>query len=241
MSRDEARLRPRPKIVSFSGIDGAGKSTHITALCRLLDDSSLSYSLLTFWDDIATFSRLRENLGFRVFKGDKGIGSPERPIVRRDKNVSGWFLTVFRSALYLLDVLSLRIAISRAKRSDTDFVIFDRYIYDELANLPLQWSIIRFYVRQLLRITPDPDIAFLIDADPEEAVTRKPEYPVEFVRRNREAYLSLSGLIRSHAMIPPLSLDRAIAVMTQTISERFLLFDVKKTDFPMNIRALPTS
>lgn len=39
-------------IVSFSGIDGAGKSTQIFELQAWLRESGLGVKLLTFWDDI---------------------------------------------------------------------------------------------------------------------------------------------------------------------------------------------
>ena len=76
------------KVVSFSGIDGAGKSTQIDALCRSLRARGFQCVLYTFWDDIVAFSKLRERISLRAFKGDEGIGSPAKPIVRRDKNVS---------------------------------------------------------------------------------------------------------------------------------------------------------
>jgi len=50
------------------------------------------------------------------------------------------------------------------------------------------------FARLVLKLVPQPDIAYVIDADPVAAQTRKPEYPLEFVRRNREAYIRLAQL-----------------------------------------------
>jgi thymidylate kinase len=208
------------KIVSFSGIDGAGKSSHIEALCRQLENSGLHYSVLSFWDDVVAFGRLREQMSLKAFKGDKGVGSPDKPISRCDKNVSTWYLTPLRMMLYTLDATRLRIIVSRMMRSSTSFVIFDRYIYDELANLPLERASVRLYVRVLQRLLPRPDIAFLIDADPSAAVVRKPEYPLKFVRRNRENYLTLSRIVGRMTIIPALSLVQAIALMKRHIAEK---------------------
>src|ERR1700751_854266 len=168
------------KVVSFSGIDGAGKSTQIEALCRSLRARGFDCALYTFWGDVLAFSKLRERISLRAFKGDEGIGSPDKPILRRDKNVTTWYMTIFRLFLYMLDAFSLSVAVSRSAESDTDFLIFDRYIYDELTNLPMKNPAVRLYIRALLRFIPRPDLALFLDADPEAATTRKPEYPLEF-------------------------------------------------------------
>jgi len=66
----------QPDFISFSGIDGAGKSTQIEALCARLRQDGLRVQLIRFWDDIARLTRFRETTGHIVFKGDKGVGSP---------------------------------------------------------------------------------------------------------------------------------------------------------------------
>ncbi|HEY3617374.1 MAG TPA: hypothetical protein VGK96_11215, partial [Candidatus Sulfotelmatobacter sp.] len=144
------------KLVSFSGIDGAGKSTQIEALQSYLLEIGVRSTLYTFWDNVVVFPGLREHMSFKAFKGDKGIGSPDKPIVRRDKNVTSWYLTAIRLFLYLLDAYSLRVAVSGRSNTE-DVVIFDRYIYDELANLPLKNWLVLSYVRLLLVLIPKPD------------------------------------------------------------------------------------
>src|SRR5665213_1540291 len=74
-------------LISFSGIDGAGKSTQIENLRTHLQASGLQVDIITFWDDVATLKQFREGVGHKIFKGDQGVGSPDAPIERRDKNV----------------------------------------------------------------------------------------------------------------------------------------------------------
>ena len=207
-------------LVSFSGIDGAGKSTQIDALCRHLTNSGLRYCLLTFWDDIVVLPRFREHISLTAFKGEKGVGTPEKPIARRDKNVASWYLTAFRMILYALDALHLRSVASSRTQSGADFVIFDRYIYDEFANLPFQRSLVRLYVRLLLGIIPKPQVAFLVDADAEAATMRKPEYPLEFARRNREAYLQLSRILGGMWIIPPVPIQEATEIVKKVVFQK---------------------
>ena len=209
------------KVVSFSGIDGAGKSTQIKALCHSLRARGFHCALYTFWDDVVAFSKLRERISLRAFKGDRGIGSPDKPILRRDKNVTTWYMTIFRLFLYMLDAFSLSIAVSRSAESDADFLIFDRYIYDELANLPMKSFGVRLYMRALLRFIPRPDVALFLDADPKAATIRKPEYPLEFVHRNRDAYQRVSRLV-GMTVVPPLSIDQTTGLIDELVSEKCL-------------------
>jgi len=218
------------KIVTFSGIDGAGKSTQIEYLEACLEDDGLKIASLTFWDNVAVLSRLREFLSLRAFGGDRGMGTPEKPIHRRDKDVASLPLTVARLVLYLADSLNLRRVVKRVAETGVDIVIFDRYIYDELANLPLDSWFTRAFTRIVLSVTPRPDSAFLIDAEPEAARARKPEYPLEFLDRNRQSYLRLSRITGDMTIIGPLSLAAAAGKMKDVALAKLL---------PSNHAALP--
>jgi thymidylate kinase len=192
----------QPLLVSFSGIDGSGKSTQIDSLHLRLRDAGLRVRRLEFWNDIAVLRRFREFSRSALFKGDTGVGAPGRPVDRRDKNVQVWYMHAFRFFLYFLDAIWLNVVAIQTGRSNTDVVIYDRYLYDELANLPMRSGIARAYIRLLLKLASRPDIAYLLDADPEQARERKPEYPIEFVRLNRDNYLALSKLCGMTVITP---------------------------------------
>jgi thymidylate kinase len=208
-------------LVSFSGIDGAGKSTQIANLCAFLGAVGLRVQIITFWDDVVVLRSLRESAGHRVFRGDRGIGSPEAPIRRRDKNVRSPVMTFVRLGLYWLDALSFARTIRRARGSGVDIVIFDRCLCDELANLDLRSHLTRACVRAVMRIAPPPDLSLLLDADPDQAHRRKPEYPLEFVRANRMAYIRLSEFLGGITVIPPLPLEQAKNAVIRQVLGRF--------------------
>ena len=161
-----------PRFVSFSGIDGAGKSTQIETLRARLNEVGVHVLLVTFWSDVARLTRIREVTSHTLFKGDRGVGTPTRPVNRRDKNVRSWYMTAVRFALYFVDAISLRFVAAKTLSGDADVVIFDRYLYDELANLSLRNPIARAYARLLLMLVPKPDICYLLDADPVQACAK---------------------------------------------------------------------
>ena len=208
----------RPIFVSFSGIDGAGKSTQIENLRTMLDDAGIPVRVVVFWDDIALLKGLRESSSHLLFNSEPGVGTPAMPVSRRDKNVRSWPMTALRFFLYFMDAVSLRVATASARRTDAEVVIFDRYIYDELANLTLERSLTRAYARLLLKLVPHPDIAYLLDVDPVQARARKPEYPLEFLHRNRAAYLALSELAEGITVIAAVPRPEVQHIVAETTS-----------------------
>lgn len=217
----------RPVLVSFSGIDGAGKSTQIEILCNRLRQAGIRICLLAFWEDVALLTRFREFTSHTLFKSEKGVGAPDKPVNRRDKNVQSWYMTPVRFLLYFLDALSLCFAVAETQTAEADVVVFDRYLYDELANLPLDRPITRAYVRLLLKLAPQPDIAYLLDADPDQARDRKPEYPIEFLRRSRASYAKL-GEMAGMTVVPPGSVPNVSRSIIQKLSEKLPAADLDR-------------
>ncbi|HEY6307558.1 MAG TPA: thymidylate kinase [Candidatus Angelobacter sp.] len=236
-----------PLLVSFSGLDGSGKSTQMESLGAALHAAGLTTRRLAFWDDVVVGVKYREGFVHKVYKSERGIGAPGKPVNRRDKNMRGWHLTLVRHFLYLLDAINLRRVIAREKktarktarqrdltavnrggyawagttnRGATDVILFDRYIYDELANLNLQNPLSRAFFRLVRSFTPRPDIAYLLDADPAAACARKPEYPVDFMKQCRRSYFELATLLGNMTVIPALNLPEARRAVLQAAAQR---------------------
>jgi len=204
-------------IISFSGIDGAGKSTQIQKLREYFSASGIPVTDLTFWDNVVMFPRLRAGFSRRVLQSDGNIGTPERPAERRDKNTQNAPLLFGRSILHFFDVVNLRRIVRKAKSQNSGVVIFDRYIYDQLAALPMQSWWARTFARLLLRVAPKTDLSYILDADPEAARARKPEYPIEFMRKYRSSYLELCRLANLK-LISPGSVDEVHQAIVDTFS-----------------------
>ena len=218
-----------PLLISFSGVDGSGKSTQIDCLRSALHAAGLTTTLLAFWDNVVVGVKYREGFVHKVYKSERGIGAPGKPVNRRDKNMRGWHLTLARHFLYLLDAINLCRVVARARKSGADVVILDRYIYDELSNLNLNNSFSRAFVKFVHGFVPRPAVAYLLDADPVKAYERKPEYPVEFMKKCRRSYFDLAGLLRSMTIIPAMDLPAAKLAVLKA-AERELAAHGRSTD-----------
>jgi thymidylate kinase len=194
----------RPFIISFSGIDGAGKTTQIVYLTSYLEKQGLRVRLLTFWDDVAIWPKMRGGVG------QKTVGSPhsERTtqssfVPKNNKHIRKWYLTAARAGFYLLDVVRLHRLLDSPEIKNYDVVVFDRYIYDQVANIYSKSSLARTYRKILLKQVPAPDLALIIDESPLAAFARKPEFPMEFLYRNRQNFLNLRELVPQLIVISP--------------------------------------
>ena len=197
-----------PLVITFSGIDGAGKSSQIERLVSYLTDCGLQVSVVRFWEDVVLLRRMRESLGHALFKGDRGAGTPDKPVRRMDKNVKRGYMLPIRLFFCLLDTVGLALTTAKIRRrSDVDVIIFDRYIYDQIANLNITNRLIQFFARLLLRATPRPGAAYVLDAEPSLACVRKPEYPLDFVTTNRLNYRLVSAT-GGLTLIPPGTLEQ---------------------------------
>lgn len=217
MSVDSPPNCEQPVLISFSGMDGSGKSTQIEALCCQLVDAGIPVMRLAFWDHVAGLSKWRAEFSHKFLKSDGRVGEPGKPARRNDKNNRAWYLIWARSVLYLLDAFNLRRVVGRAKKSDARVIIFDRYIYDQLATLPLERAAVRTYARWVLSFVPKPDVAYLLDAEPEVARKRKPEYPVDFLHKYRNSYLRLRDIADLAVIEPQSQADSQAAIVRRLL------------------------
>ena len=207
--REVVRRRCRkPLVISFSGLDGAGKSSQVTALLATLDrlgfDAERRWVRLewtTLWENpwlgalgwpartgLRLVSRLR-GVGRSVPVGGAGATERLEPAVLRERSnlISQVWVTIVALAHA---AAQRRAATADVKRGR--IVICDRYTLDAAVQLRFRYGEshgYRFQIGLLARLSPRPVRAYLIDVPAEVAYARRAEqYSLEELARQAELY-----------------------------------------------------
>jgi hypothetical protein len=169
-------------LVTFSGLDGAGKSTLIGALRQALEERRHPVVVLHMDRDVGTYAILR-GARDRLTPARGRRAGPGRWRRMRDAVVWGRGL---RRVLFPMDVLLFLCHRLYHERLRGRVLITDRYFYDSLVDVAdgRRWA----HLRWLARLAPTPSIAVFVAVGPEDSFARKGEYSVEYLRRRWVAY-----------------------------------------------------
>ena len=225
-------------LITFSGLDGAGKSTLIAYLQHELERAQRPAVVCHMNDHVGLYAYLRMARN-RLLGASPNPPPSEWTVVRlREAKENGVRRTLrqrarravvrlrnrlvwskgLRRFLYPLDLLLFLGYRAYVERLHGQVLVMDRYFYDTLVDVAdgKRWRLLR----ALERITPRPDVAVYLDIDPETAFARKGEYSVAYLRRRRRLYKTVFPWVASHVVLPATDLESMKATLRRVVMAR---------------------
>ena len=190
--------RRKAKVICFSGIDGAGKTTLAKYLVEMMNKRGNHYKYV--------YGRLEPlilspfiTIGGKIFFREKDMfrDYTKYSITKREVIEHNSFLfTLYKNILlfdYFLQILfKIRVPLIIGKS-----VVCDRYVYDTVINdLSVDMNYSKSEIKNLLKkcffVAPKPNLVFLIDIPEEVAFQRKKDIPsVDYLKERRVIYLDI--------------------------------------------------
>lgn len=220
-------------LITFSGLDGAGKSTLIDFLSTTLEQQQRPVAVLRLNDQVGIHAYLRMVQdwvrGRRPDDLAPGAPDPRSQKLHRAPQrglrglLSRWRTAVLwnkpmRRVLYPIDLVIFACYRAYMERVRGRVLIMDRYFYDTLVDVSNGRD--RLWSRVLERLTPEPTVPVFLDITPEESFRRKGEFSVEYLRRRSEAYQHVFQRVPRAVRIVNDDLDATKATLLRVVRER---------------------
>lgn len=172
--------------VTFTGLDGSGKSTQVNLLKEKLKQEKKTF------------------LGFHIIEFSLANRLAGRVAPRADrpaKTEAGKISLNLRKIFLLIDLVRFRFFFRQARRKKVDFLLADRYFFDQIVNiLYLEKSAIPlkkpWWQKTAEKFLIKPQLAFYFHIRPENILSR-----------NREIEQNLNYLEKKRAFLDKFSTD----------------------------------
>ena len=168
-------------MITFSGLDGSGKTTLIKILEEYLCLKKIKFKSYTIYDDLSVYAfvrKIRESIN-----SVRGIELNEE--LNSKKNTYKIFRGNYIKKFFLLFDIVLIFFVKYYFSFNKRILILDRYFYDYLMEVTDR---IKFYQKFFCVLFPEPDISFFIEIEPKVAFLRKGEYDIETLTNRRKIY-----------------------------------------------------
>lgn len=222
-------------LITFSGLDGSGKSTLIGYLKESLEKDNQKVAVSHMNYDVGIYSAVRFLVQKTIGRTNERANGNARTHGPRELRREGKFRTgaaklryrlvwnkSLRFLIYPLDVLIFVLYRFYIERVNQQVLIMDRYFYDTLIDVTGTEAAYRR--RFLSWLTPSPNLSVYLDVSPEEAFARKPEYSVDYLNQRRRSYQKLiAELPRVLVLSTDQDLDSTRLRLTRALRERMVI------------------
>lgn len=222
-------------LITFSGLDGSGKSTLVDYLKRSLEKDNQKVTVSHMNYDVGVYPALRFLARkTRRRSTSRANGKPGGKHAPREQAYAGRFSSGaaklryklvwnkgLRFVIYPLDVLIFLFYRFYIEKVNGQVLIMDRYFYDTLVDVTGAGKSLP--LRFLSWLTPTPNLGVYLDVSPEKAFARKNEYSVDYLNSRRLLYQKLmSGLPGVLVLSTSQDLDTTRLSVTSAVREKMV-------------------
>lgn len=195
---------PAPSLVVLSGLDGSGKSTQTSLLAERLGAAGIPAAVLwNRWKPFLSAGVIRLAKSYlkaqaRVAEEDyRGFTDAKRRSMKSTWKRDLWQMMVWGE--YAMQVRARFLA----HRGKGRTILCDRYVYDTLVDVAINFSLPASRLGELmnhplLSLFPKPGLVIFIDIDPETGAARKSDgTPAAYLADRREYYATMARILHA--------------------------------------------
>ena len=186
------------KLITFSGIDGSGKTTQMEFFKKHLEEKG---------QKVFHFHAVSHSVGnlamiFSAPEKMRGGKSGSSGLNRKSVTTASRFKIILRKIALVIDIVNFKKFYQTKKREGFDYILTDRYFFDQIINIlylekkqpPFQQGKAPGCFSKIEKRMVLPDHAFFIDVDPMVAIDREREIDqgFDYLKKKRDLYKHLA-------------------------------------------------